>query len=292
MLVFIIVTYNGSRFIEKCLDSISKCDVEHKVIVVDNSSTDNTVEIISNQFPEVDLIVSKENLGFGKANNIGIKKALKHGADFIFLLNQDAYLLGGSIKEVLGMISDDVGIISPIHFAGTGDELDYGFAQYILPKKAPRLLSDILRGQVKGVYPCYFVNAAAWIIKREIFEKLGMFHPVFDHYGEDDEFVIRLRKNNYKLCIAPALSIIHDRPQTQESNKYYAPHLYLSRNTIVSYFKNNGYSTLGHIKIFYYYMMQEMLMFKFKNVYYLFIYLFKSLKTLRKLDRSSKNNQF
>lgn len=292
MVFFVIVTYNGSKFIEKCLASTLKCDVEYKVIVVDNCSTDDTVSIIKSKFPEVDLILASENLGFGKANNIGIKKALDHEAEYIYLLNQDAYLYNGSTREVLGKFSNEIALISPVHFAGTGQELDYGFAQYILPKKAPGLMSDILKGQPKDIYPCYFVNAAAWIVKREIFEKLGMFHPIFNHYGEDDEFVIRLRKNSYKLCIAPALSIIHDRPQTQESNKYYAPHLYLSRNTIVSYFKNNGYSTSGHIKIFYYHMMQEMLMFKFKNVYYLFIYLFKSLKTLRKLDRSSKNNQF
>jgi len=289
MVFFVIVTYNGSKFIEKCLASISKCDVDHQIIVIDNNSSDDTVTIIKGKFPHVNLIKSKINLGFGKANNIGIQKALEEGAEYVFLLNQDAYLFDGSTKEVLGNFSDEIGIISPIHFAGKGEELDYGFAQYILPKKAPGFLSDTLKGQAKDIYPCYFVNAAAWIVKKEVFERLGLFHPVFEHYGEDDEFVIRLRKNGYKLCIAPKLSVIHDRPQELDKNRFYSPHLLLSRNTLISYFKNNGFSPSGHIKIFYYHMLQELLMFKFKNVSQLFIHMFKSLKTLRKLEKSSKN---
>lgn len=288
MIYFVIATYNGSKFIEKCLASISKCDTEYKIVVVDNCSTDDTVEIIKSKFPHVNLIASPDNLGFGKANNIGIKKSLEEGAEYVFLLNQDAYLYNGSIKAVLEKFTAEIGVISPIHFAGKGEELDYGFAQYILPKKAPGLLSDIIKGQAKGVYPCYFVNAAAWIVKREVYDKLGMFHPVFEHYGEDDEFVIRLRKNGYKLCIAPHLSIIHDRPQKLDENKYYSPHLLLSRNTIVSFFKNDGFSTSGHIKVFYYHMLQELLLFKFKNVSSLFTHMFKSLKTLRKLEKSHK----
>jgi len=270
------------------LSSISKCDVEHRIVVVDNSSTDDTLEIIRSKFPEVDLIASPDNLGFGKANNIGIKKALDENAEYIFLLNQDAYLYEGSLKAVLGQFTEDIGIISPIHFAGKGEELDFSFAQYILPKKTPGLLSDIIKGKAKDVYPCYFVNAAAWIVKRDIFEKLGMFHPVFEHYGEDDEFVVRLRKKNIKICITPCMSIIHDRPQTLAKNSYYAPHIALSRNTIVSYFKNDGFSTFGHVKIFYYHMLQELFLLKFKNASDLFTHMFKSLKTLRKLEKAHK----
>ena len=90
--VFVIVTYNGSQWIRDCLKSIPVSS-DHKVVVVDNASTDDTCEIITADFPAVDLLPSHDNLGFGRANNLAIRHALgKHEPDAFFLLNQDARL--------------------------------------------------------------------------------------------------------------------------------------------------------------------------------------------------------
>ena len=80
----VIVTYNGVQWIRKCLQSCQ----DYPVVVVDNQSTDATVEIIQNEFPKVHLIEESKNHGFGQANNIGISYALNKGADYVFLLNQ------------------------------------------------------------------------------------------------------------------------------------------------------------------------------------------------------------
>lgn len=77
----IIVTYNGAQWIEKCLDSLHECKVKTHILIVDNASTDNTLSIIREKYPEVELIESAKNLGFGKANNIGLRKALDERAD-------------------------------------------------------------------------------------------------------------------------------------------------------------------------------------------------------------------
>lgn len=79
---FIIVTYNAMKWAEKCFSSLRNSSIPVHTIVVDNGSIDGTQDYIKSQFPDVELIQSAENLGFGKANNIGIEKAYKNGADF------------------------------------------------------------------------------------------------------------------------------------------------------------------------------------------------------------------
>jgi len=87
----IIVSYNFEQWIDRCLGSLRRSTSPISVIVVDNGSKDKTTQIIEKNYPEVHLIKTGANLGFGKANNIGIRYAMEQGADYFFLLNQDAW---------------------------------------------------------------------------------------------------------------------------------------------------------------------------------------------------------
>ena len=91
-ILVIIVSYNFERWIDRCLNSLRQSEQQADVVVIDNASQDRTVSLIESRYPEVRLIKSKENLGFGRANNIGMKIALKEGYDAVFLLNQDAWI--------------------------------------------------------------------------------------------------------------------------------------------------------------------------------------------------------
>ena len=88
----IVITYNGQKWYDRCFGSLSASETPVEIVVVDNASSDDTVGFIKERFPGVHLIESKENLGFAKANNIGIRYALDNDADFVFLLNQDAWI--------------------------------------------------------------------------------------------------------------------------------------------------------------------------------------------------------
>src|SRR5690554_4518907 len=125
----IIVTYNGMPWIKKCLDSCR----QYPVIIVDNASTDETISYIENNFPEIQLFPQPKNLGFGQANNLGIKYALAQGAEYVFLLNQDAYLHTECIETLIAVHKQnpEYGILSPIHLNGKGDRLDQNFSNYV-----------------------------------------------------------------------------------------------------------------------------------------------------------------
>ena len=89
-LFVIIVTYKGKQWYDRCFTSLRESTLPVQTIVVDNASNDGSVEYIKEHYPEIHLIESEENLGFGKGNNLAIRYAYEHGCDYVFLLNQDA----------------------------------------------------------------------------------------------------------------------------------------------------------------------------------------------------------
>jgi len=235
----VIVTYNGMKWVDKCLSSLRDTDYPIRTIVIDNGSIDGTVEAIRFGYPEVEVVQAPSNLGFGMGNNEGIKKALDRGADYIFLLNQDAYWWKGSIKKMLQIAEEDdkAGIISPVHYSADKDNLDFGFYRYA--NHVNGLLEGLAtKGEHHVLYETRFVNAAAWIIKAVVIRKMGLFHPIFDHYGEDNEFVDRLFKHGYKMKIYAGCFIIHDRVQVRSGSFFNSGESY-KRKILLDYVIGN-----------------------------------------------------
>lgn len=222
----IIVTYNGINWIERCLQS---CE-NQEVIVVDNASTDSTVKYIESNFPKVEILKQSKNLGFGSANNIGISRALKLGAEYVFLLNQDAYLVDDVLEKLVSFQSQNplYGILSPIHITNDKLNLDKKFLRYMLKSKDFIFFSDFVLGNtIKPVYDIPFVNAAGWLISKECILSVGGFDPLFFHYGEDNNYCQRVLFHSFKIGVIPNAYIIHDRanriikPVKEFSKEYY-----------------------------------------------------------------------
>ncbi|SEV79897.1 glycosyltransferase family 2 protein [Kaistella antarctica] len=215
---FIIVTYNAMKWAERCFSSLGKSSIPVQVIVVDNSSTDGTQDYLKTQFPEVELIQSPENMGFGKANNLGIEIAYKKGADFFYLMNQDAWIYDDSVEQLLNVYNDygqkqEIGILSPMHLDGSEKNLDLFLDKYISQNFETRMISDLYLNSVKNYYEISFINAAHWFIPRDTIEKVGGFNPYFFHYGEDNEYVNRLTFHGKKILLCPNSKAVHDGKQ-------------------------------------------------------------------------------
>jgi len=216
----IIVTYNAMKWAEKCFGSLRNSSVSLHCIVVDNGSTDGTQDYIKNNFPEVEFIQSSDNLGFGKANNIGIEKAYKNGADFFYLMNQDAWIFEDSIEKLLNVYhchpkKDEIGILSPMHLDGTEKHLDIFLDKYIATNfEKTRLISDLYLHSLKEYYEISFINAAHWLLPKHTIEKVGGFNPYFFHYGEDNEYVNRVHYHQKKVLLVPSSKVVHDGKQT------------------------------------------------------------------------------
>ena len=100
-IIAVIVTYNGMKWIEECLQSIQSSSIPIEILVVDNASSDMTVAFVKKKFTKAVVLEQNQNLGFGKANNIGIDYALKANADYVFLLNQDARIEENTVEKLI-----------------------------------------------------------------------------------------------------------------------------------------------------------------------------------------------
>ena len=231
-LFIIIVTYNGEQWISKCLHNT----IPYHVIIIDNNSSDKTVEIIKKEYPHVHLIEAGKNLGFGKANNLGFQYALKNNADYVFLLNQDAYLHKDCIENLISAQknSPEYGVLSPIHLNGKGNKLDRQFSYYLNYKKNQFFYSDFVLDQPKKkIYEVPFVNAAGWLISKKCLNTVGGFDPIFFHYGEDDNYCQRLRYHNFKIGIVPNSYLRHDREFREEVEIFKGNSNYLQKKEIL-----------------------------------------------------------
>ncbi|MDR6515970.1 glycosyltransferase family 2 protein [Chryseobacterium camelliae] len=215
----IIVTYNAMKWAERCFGSLRNSSVHVNCIVVDNGSSDGTQEYLNANFPEVHVIQSEQNLGFGKANNIGIETAYASGAEFFYLMNQDAWLYRDSIENLLTVYNshpdkDEIGILSPMHIDGSEKKLDIFLDKYIATNfEHTRLISDLYFRDLKPYYELKFINAAHWLLPKSTVETVGGFNPYFFHYGEDAEYANRVTYHGKKTLLVPGSKVVHDGKQ-------------------------------------------------------------------------------
>ncbi|WP_299130603.1 glycosyltransferase family 2 protein [uncultured Winogradskyella sp.] len=206
----VIVSYNGLQWLKDCLDSVYSATT---VVVVDNCSSDDTVNFIAKNYKDVILLPQQENLGFGKGNNLGISYALNHGAAHVLLLNQDAKMAKGSIPQLLDFLSNhtDYGIVSPVHCDWSGAYLEASFSNYMSYDSNKSFYSDAVLGKtLRAVYNVPFIAAACWFIPRKTFEVVGGFDPIFFHLGEDVNYAQRVRYHGYKIGVLPKAYVCHD----------------------------------------------------------------------------------
>lgn len=208
----VIVTYNAMQrdWIDRCLQSLQTSTVPLTPIIIDNCSTDGTSEHVPATYPDVIWLPQDKNLGFGQANNVGIRYALEHNADYVLLLNQDAALAPDAIEKMLA-VSDGESLLSPLHLNGDGTRIDELF-RYSLRQSVNLMADDLLiRYQLSPSYESAEICAACWFMPVALIRKIGGFNPLFFHYSEDNNYYHRLQYHGVKTLLVPDAHMYHDR---------------------------------------------------------------------------------
>lgn len=210
-----IVTYNARPWIDKCLESLMTSSVPVDILVVDNASPDGTADYIHDFYPDVELVENTSNFGFGAANNIGLRRTLERGYDFVYLLNQDAWIKKDTLEVLVSNWKDGYGILSPVQLSAKG-KMDKQF-----DKKCGKLLKEAPKGLdgAKRVVEVPFVMAAHWLVSRKAVETVGGFSPAFSQYGEDDNYIDRLHHFGLKVGVVPDAKAVHDRDGRKTSRE-------------------------------------------------------------------------
>ncbi|MFA5932963.1 MAG: glycosyltransferase [Microgenomates group bacterium] len=211
----IIVTFNSARTIKACLNSVIRYSSEAEIIVVDNNSEDQTIDIVKAFGNKVKLANSGGNLGFAKANNLGVKSA---GGDYLIFLNPDTKILEkGSLEKLkISMeLNPEYGIIGPklIYPDGTPQDrvrnlptIARAFNEYFLNKKGEY---DFYSPDCKSLCEVESIIGACIIIRKELFKKIGGFDEKYFMYYEDLELCRRVRELGFKVGFLPEITIEH-----------------------------------------------------------------------------------
>lgn len=225
-LFVIVVTYKGQRWYDRCFGSLRESTMSVQTVVVDNASNDGTVEFIKDNYPEIHLIESNENLGFGKANNIAMRYALDHGCDYVFLLNQDAWVEPDTFEKLIEIHQrhPEYGLLGPVQVNAEKTKVLGGVIKFLINPDNVNLdmFSDLMMGEVDEVYPVAEINAAAWLLPRKTMETVGGFDPIFLHYGEDWNYLSRVLYHKMKVGLTPHLKVVHDSKEHVERPAGYA----------------------------------------------------------------------
>lgn len=211
----IIVNYNTRQMTCDCLHSIRMHtkDVNYEVIVVDNASTDGSVEHIKTHFDGVRVISSDRNLGFGKANNKG---ALEARGKYLFFLNSDTLLLNNAIHFFYNYMerNKEVGAVGGILLNEQG-QVSFSYNRFPSPRTEIKyVLNKLFRRPTIPTLPSQpvsvdFISGADLFIPKVIFERLNGFDPEFFMYYEETDLQKRMAKIGLTRVIIPDVHIMH-----------------------------------------------------------------------------------
>ena len=204
----IVLNFNNWADTNKCLESLRVLDYPNcQILVVDNGSSDRPPCDLTGRFPAVELLNNTENLGFAGGNNRGIRHALRLGAEYVWLLNNDTRVQPLSLRAMVETAEKDarVGAVGSILLNGTGKLRveAWGGGEVSLLTGLPSHLQGKSSGRLD--YLC----GASLLLRRDALEDVGMLDEKFFLYWEDADLCFRLRARGWKLAVAETAWIIH-----------------------------------------------------------------------------------
>ena len=228
----VIVSYNVRELLTACIDSVVKASegIDAEVFVVDNKSADDTVEVISRDYPWVHLISNKENLGFSKANNIAIRQS---EGEYVLLLNPDTVVAEGTLRGVVEFMDQ--------HPEAGGAGVRMHNADGTLAPESRRAVPTPLVAARKmlGFTKRYYMSNLPWdkpgkievvsgafmMLRRKAIDQVGLLDEDFFMYGEDIDLSYRLLKGGWQNWYLP-LDIIHYKGQSTQKSDFRYVHVF------------------------------------------------------------------
>ncbi len=226
----VVLNWNNYKDTIECIRSLQKTTYHnYEIIIVDNGSTNDSQKILEEEFPEIKLIQTGKNLGYSGGNNRGIKYALEHGADLIWVLNPDTLVDPQVLTELVrGMSGSGVGIAVPkIYYRGSPQTVWFvdsrlnmrtGQADHLFFGQADE-------GQFDEAHYLEWAPGTSLLIKRQVLEKIGLFDERYFLFYEDVDLCVRARRAGFKIAFAPKAKIWHKVGSTvgekNPANEYY-----------------------------------------------------------------------
>lgn len=253
----IIVNYNTKNVTQNCIESVisNTKGIDYEIILVDNASRDGSIEFFKT-FKDINLISCKENLGFGKANNLGFETAI---GKYIFLLNSDTILLNNAVKEFYDAMENmpkDVACLGTKLLAEDGISENNSYGDFPSMKSTFKSLIKIYfplfinkpTRRTESSFDVDYIIGADLFIRKSVIDELGLFDPDFFMYFEESNMQLRYVKEGYRNRIISTPKIIHleNFSDPSKGNSYKSKKIYFKSMFL---YMSKKYSSLNLILV-------------------------------------------
>ncbi|OGH16027.1 MAG: hypothetical protein A3C30_00785 [Candidatus Levybacteria bacterium RIFCSPHIGHO2_02_FULL_40_18] len=258
----IILNFNGAHNTLECLKSLEKLDIPKNVaiepLVVDNSSTDDSVREIKKEFPKITLVGNQTNIGFTGGNNEGIRYSLKNGADFTILLNNDTIVHPDLIKNLLNSFTRDTrdtldtlligGAVPKIYFekgyefhkdsykeSERGKVIWYAGGQMDWDNLIGGNIGvdEVDRGQFNTRMETELATGCCFMLRADLLQKVGLFDDRYYLYYEDADLSERIKRAGFKIIYEPKAILWHKVAESSGGSGSDLQDYYITRNRLL-----------------------------------------------------------
>lgn len=223
-----IVNFNGGEYLLKCLDSLKKVsdEVSMNIWVVDNASWDNSFSEAQVRFPKVNFIKNSQNLGFGRANNIVLKKVK---TEYILILNPDAVVTSGALSYMIKYMAENPQVGAASCKVVKGDGSIYWASHRGFPTPWASFLyyifgDDSLYHQtgvdMSKVHEVDSISGAFFLTRKSVLDRVGFFDEDYFLYAEDIDLCYRIKRAGFKVMYVPDVQIVHYHGVTSGIKKH------------------------------------------------------------------------
>lgn len=255
----ILVNYNGINDTKKCIESIRKNEknLNYKIVVVDNASTDDSVEKLKD-IEDIIFLESRENLGFAKGNNLAIKYALEQNAKCVILLNNDTEIEENALGLLYNVAYEhpEVGVMgSRIMYYDDKELINYcgGHINWLKAIPVHENEKQKYSGNNFDFKYTEFITGCCMLIKREVLEKVGMLPEEYFMYYEDTDYCVNILNNGYKLGVNENSVIYHKVSASSGGAENPFAFKWCSRNRLI-FMNKYKKQTKGIFTYLYYYL--------------------------------------
>lgn len=214
LVVTVILNTNRRDDTLACLESLAQSSYpNHRALVLDNSSTDGSVEAILTHFPEVEILALKENLGYAGNNNVGIRAALEAGAEWVFVLNEDTILDRHCLERLVavGESNSAIGVVGPMVYhhdeptviQSAGGRISRHWQSFHIAQ------NQADRGQIPAPHLVEWITGCSIMVRRAAIEQAGVIDERFFYYWEETEWCLRIGRHGWRVVHVPQAHLWH-----------------------------------------------------------------------------------
>lgn len=213
LVYILILTFNNCKDTTQVITSLKKMSYRNfQIVIVDNHSTDETVSVLRESYPDIHLLLNPKNLGFSAGINVGIRYALKNKTDFVLLLNNDVLVDVMMLTHLVNAMASDIGAASPLIYYL--DEPNKIWSDGFFRDKLFLEMKGGRRNQVEfnskdAPFDVDYLLGCAILIDTAIFDQVGLFDERYFFYYEDLDLSLRIKQFGYRLITVPQSKMWH-----------------------------------------------------------------------------------